>query len=147
MSFWEAFMNGSGDGTDLNMAESNLGAYLETALGGMTYVLFGVATLFGIGYGAASLLRMQREKKLSGRERVQLEYGRIQSYLNQKYQEFRKLRTLREQLQWIRCHSKLEIGKEQEEALYQVYFAENADCDCEKLCMQLRKMRSVLKIY
>lgn len=146
MSFWDAFMNGNGDGTNLNMAESNLGAYLETALGGMTYVLLGAAALFGIGYGTANLLRMQREKKLPGRERVQLEYGRMQSCLSRKYQDFRKLRTLREQLQWIRSHSRLEIGKEQEAALYQVYFAENADCDCEELCTQLRKMRSALKL-
>lgn len=141
-SFWEAFLNRNRNGTNLSMAESNLGAYLETALRGMTYVLPGAAALVALGFCAAYLLRTQREKKLSGRERVQLEYGRIQSYLSRKYGDYRKLRTLREQLCWIRSHSRLQISNEQEEALYQVYFAESVDYDCEELCRQLKKMRS-----
>lgn len=147
MSFWDAFMNGNGEDTNLNLGESNLGAYLETALGGMSYVLLCAAALFVIVWWSLHLLRAHREKKLSGRERVQLEYGRIESYLSRKYSEYRKLRTLREQLQWMREHGRLEISNEQEEALYEVYFAENVSCNCEELFRQLKKMRSKLRLY
>ena len=145
-SFWDAFMNGNGEGINLSMAESNLGAYLETALGSLTYALLGTAALLLIGLGAIHILRMQREKKLPGRERVKLEYGRIQSCLSRKYRDYGKLRTLQEQLHWMRSHGGVEISGEQEKALYEVYFAENADCDFEELCGQLRKMRNMFRL-
>ncbi|MCH5275401.1 MAG: transglutaminase domain-containing protein [Lachnospiraceae bacterium] len=145
LSFWDAFMNRNGEGTNLNMGESNLGAYLETVLSGMSYVLLCGAGLFVIVLWTLYLWRAHKEKKLSGRERVQLEYGRIESYLSRKYVDYRKLRTLREQLQWMRDHGGLEISREQEDALYEVYFAENVSCNCEELCRQLRKMRNLLR--
>ena len=144
-SFWEAFMSGNGAGTELDIAESNLGAYLETALGGISYLLTGAAVLFLIGFWIVYLLRINREKKLSGRERVRLEYGRIQTYLSRKYRDYRRLRTLREQIDWMRFHGKLEIDGEQEDALYQVYFAGNVSCDCEELYRQLRKIKGALR--
>ncbi|MCH5258883.1 MAG: transglutaminase domain-containing protein [Lachnospiraceae bacterium] len=144
-SFWNAFMTGSGGDTDLEMSESNLGAYLEGTLGGVSYVLLGAAALVLIGLWTVHLVRAFRESKLPGRERVRLEYGRIQSYLGKKHLDYRKLRTLREQIDWVRTHSRLEIDGAQEEALYQVYFAENVDCDCDELCRQLRKMKKALR--
>lgn len=144
-SFWEAFMSGNGEGTNFDMAESNLGAYLETALGGISYLLLAAAVLFLIGLWVVYLLRMNREKKLPGRERVRLEYGRIQTYLSGKYRDYRRLRTLREQIDWMRFHGKLEIDGKQEDALYQVYFAENVSCDCEELYRQLRKIKGALR--
>lgn len=144
-SFWNAFMTGSGGDTDLEMSESNLGAYLEGTLGGVSYVLLGAAALVLIGLWTVHLVRAFRESKLPGRERVRLEYGRLQSCLGKKYLDYRKLRTLREQLDWVRSHSRLEIDGTQEEALYQVYFAENVDCDCDELCRQLQKMKKTLR--
>lgn len=144
-SFWSAFMSGSGDDADLEMSESNLGAYLESTLGGVSYVLLAAAILVLIGWWTVHLIRAYRESKLPGRERVRLEYGRLQSCLGKKYLDYRKLRTLREQLDWVRSHSRLEIDGTQEEALYQVYFAENVDCDCDELCRQLRKMKNILR--
>lgn len=144
-SFWNAFMTGSGGDTDLEMSESNLGAYLEGTLGGVSYVLLGAAALVLIGLWTVHLVRAFRESKLPGRERVRLEYGRIQSYLGKKHLDYRKLRTLREQIDWVRTHSRLEIDGAQEEALYQVYFAENVDCDCDELCRQLQKMKKTLR--
>lgn len=144
-SFWDAFMNGSGEEGDMDMTESNLGAYLESTLGGITYVLLGVAALFLIGLGTVRLYRAYRESKLPARERVKLEYGRIQAYLAGKHEDYRKLRTLREQIGWMRNKSSVEISKEQEEALYQVYFAEDVQYDCEKLYRQLGKMKYILR--
>lgn len=144
-SFWDAFMNGGGEDGNLDMAESNLGAYLENTLGGITYVLLGAAVLFLIVLLTVHLYRAYRESKLPARERVKLEYGRIQAYLAGKHDDYRKLRTLREQMDWIRDQERIEISGEQEETLYQVYFAENVNYDCEEFYRQLRKMRSILR--
>lgn len=143
-SFWDVFMVRGNSSTDLEMPESDLGTYLEGALSDMGYVFLGAAALFLIGLCMLYLYRIYREKKLSWRERVQLEYGRIQFRLSRKYKDYRNLRTLREQLDWMRDKCRLDINMEQEEALYQVYFAENVNCDCKELCRQLRKMRSRL---
>lgn len=144
-SFWNAFMARGGDDTDMEMSESNLGAYLESTLGGVSYVLLGIAVLVLIGLWTVHLVRAYRESKLPGRERARLEYGRIQTYLGKKHSDYRKLRTLREQIDWVRHHSRLEIDGLQEEALYQVYFAENVDYNCDELCRQLRKMKNTLR--
>lgn len=144
-SFWQAFMSGSGESTVPEMAENNLGTYLESALGGVSYVLLAAAVVFLIGLCTVHIIRAYKESKLPGRERVRLEYGRIQKYLGRKYRDYRKLRTLREQLDWMRDHSRLEIDGQIDEALYQVYFAENAECDYEELCRRLRRMRSILR--
>lgn len=144
-SFWEAFMAGNGNDRNTEAAESNLGVYLEGALSGISYVLPAAAALFLMGLLTVYLFRTYREKKLPGRERVRLEYGRIQSYLCRKHGSYQRLRTLHEQLDWIRDHQRLEISDEQEDALYQVYFGENVGCDCELLYRQLQKIRNTLK--
>ena len=144
-SFWQAFMSGSGESTVPEMAENNLGTYLEGALGGVSYVLLVAAVIVLIGLCTVYIIRAYKESKLPGRERVRLEYGRIQKYLGRKYRDYCKLRTLREQLDWMRDNSRLEIEEQIDEALYQVYFAENAECDYEELCRRLRKMRGTLR--
>ena len=145
-SFWDAFMNGNGNDTDLNIPENNWGTYLEGALGGISYVLMGAAVLFFIGFVTVYLRRAYREKRLPSRERVQLEYGRILSYLAKYHPNYPRLRTLQEQLDWIRRHSRLELSEAQAEALYQVYFAENVSYDCEELFRHLHKIRKTLKV-
>lgn len=140
-SFWQAFMSGGGESTVPEMAENNLGTYLESALGGMSYVLLAAAVIVLIGLCTVYIIRAYKESKLPGRERVRLEYGRIESYLGRKHRDYRKLRTLREQLDWMRDNSRLEIDGQIDEALYQVYFAESVSCDCEALYNRLRRMR------
>lgn len=140
-SFWQAFMSGSGESTVPEMSENNLGTYLEGALGGMSYVLLAAAVIALIGLCTVYIIRAYKESKLPGREKVRLEYGRIQNYLGRKHQDYRKLRTLREQLDWMRDNSRLQIDGQIDDALYQVYFAENVNCDCEVLYSQLRRMR------
>ena len=140
-SFWQAFMSGSGESTVPEMSENNLGTYLEGALGGISYVLLAVVVIVLIGLCTVYIIRAYKESKLPGRERVRLEYGRIQNYLGRKHRDYRKLRTLREQLDWMRDNSRLEIDGQIDEALYQVYFAESVSFDCEALYSQLRRMR------
>ena len=144
-SFWDAFMNRNRQDADMEMAESNLGAYLENTLGGITYILLGAAVLLLVVIGTVYLYRAYKESKLSGRERVKLEYGRLQSYLGRKYPDYGRLRTLREQADWLRDNKPVKISEEQEEALYQVYFAKDVNYDCEELYRRIRKMRSFLR--
>ena len=68
---------------------------------------------------------------------MKLAYGRLQKAAAKKDRDFGMQRTLKEQLAWIRENCHVEISDEQEEALYQVFFAENIDYDCEKLCREL----------
>lgn len=144
-SFWDAFMGRDDNDIGPVMTENNLGTYLENALSGISYILLGAAALFAVFVGIMYLQRIYRQQKLSSRERARLEYGRIQSYLVKKHWNYRKLRTLQEQLDWIRDNSRAEISEELEAALYQVYFAENVDYDCKELCRQLRQIRKAFK--
>ena len=144
-SFWDAFMNGSSGDTTLEMSENNLGSYLESTLGGISVVLLVAAVLFLIGLAATHLRRAYRESRLPGRERVRLEYGRIQNQLGRKHSDYRRLRTIKEQIDWMRKHSRAEIDGQLEEILYQVYFAKNTDCDYEMLRKKLRRIRNSLR--
>ena len=144
-SFWDAFMVGRGDDTDLEIGEDNIGTYLEGALSGISYVLLIAAMLFAIAMGIKYLRRIYRLKKLSSRERARLEYGQIQSYLVKKHWNYRKLQTIQTQLGWIRDNCRTEISGELEKALYQLYFAESVDYDCEELYRQLRRIRKNLR--
>lgn len=144
-SFWDAFMNAEGQGTELNLEENNLGTYLETALGGASVVLPLVAMLFAAVLLTRRFFCWRRERALPEREQVRLEYRKIQHYLAGKNGNYRTLRTLGEQLDWIRAHYNLEIAGEQEEALYRVFFAADAACDCGALRRTLRRLRTALK--
>lgn len=146
-SFWDAFMSGGGDNTTLDMSENNLGTYLESTLGGVSIVLLGAAVLMLIGLLAAYLRRAYRESRLPGRERVRLEYGRIQNQLGRKHSDYRRLRTIKEQMDWMRKHSRAEIDGQLEEILYQVYFAENTECDYEMLRKKLRRIRKFFILH
>ena len=144
-SFWDAFMVRSGNDTDLEIAEDNIGTYLEGAINGISYILPAAAVLLAIAMGIKYLRRISRLKKLSSRERARLEYGQIQSYLVKKHWNYRKLQTIQTQLGWMRDNCRTEISEELEKALYQLYFAESVDYDCEELCRQLQQIRKTLR--
>ncbi len=136
-SFWDVFMRSEGGGTELALGEDILGGYIENALGVMGYVLFAVFLIAVILLMTIRTIRREKERRLPDRERVKLAYGRLQKAAVKKDRDFGMQRTLKEQLAWIRENCHVEISDEQEEALYQVFFAENIDYDCEKLCREL----------
>lgn len=140
-SFWEAFMNREGEGTERTLGADILGGYLENALGIFHYVFFAALIIAVVLFTAIRMVRKEREKRLPGRERVRLEYGRLQKAAAKKNKEFRTQRTLKEQIAWMKENSRVEIGDEQEEALYQAFFGKEIDYDCDRLCRELRKMR------
>lgn len=45
---------------------------------------------------------------------------------------------MKEQIAWMKENCRAKISDEQEEALYQAFFAENINYDCDKLCEELR---------
>lgn len=107
----------------------------------LLYVAIAAAAIAAIVLMAVWVVRKERERRLSGRERVKLEYGRLQRAAAKKNREFRSLRTLREQIAWMRANCRVEINEEQEEALYQVFFAEDIKYDCDLLCRELKDHR------
>lgn len=140
-SFWEVFLNREGGGTEGNLGEDVLGGYLENVLGAAQYVFLAVFFLAVILFAAVKVIRTEREKRLPGRERVKLEYRRLQKKAAKKNREFLSRRTLKEEIAWMSKHCRVAINDVQEEALYQVFFAKEIDYDCDRLSRELRKAR------
>ena len=140
-SFWEVFMQRGSGGTETALGEDILGGYLENALGILYYVLFAVFIIAVILFMVIRMIRRERERRLPGRERVKLEYGRLQRAAAKKNKDFLAQRTLKEQIAWMRENCRAEISDVQEEALYQVFFAKEMDHDCDLLCRELRNSR------
>lgn len=137
-SFWDVFMNREGGETGRTLGEDTLGEYIENVMGVVNYMIFAVVILAGILFAAVRLIRRERERRLPGRERVKLAYGRLQRAAARKGRDFGTQRTLREQIAWMRENCHMQMSDEQEEALYQVFFAKDVDYDCDKLCGELR---------
>lgn len=144
-SFWDAFMNMGNEGQGLDLAEGDFGQYLETAVGGMSYVLMIVIVAGVILLIVRLVLVLKRENALSDRERVQVVYGRLLQCLKRKNKEHAKLCTVAQQLHCLRETYGLQITEEQEQALYQVYFAPEVSYDCKRLRSEVvtlhRKLR------
>lgn len=140
-SFWDVFMNGEGGGTDRTLGEDILGGYFENAFGAASYVFAAACIIAAVLFTAIRIRRREREKRLPGRERVRLEYRRLQKAAAKKSREFQTQRTLKEQIAWMREHCRAEINEEQEAALYQAFFGEVIDYDCDRLCRELRNSR------
>lgn len=140
-SFWEVFMNRESGGGERTLGADILGGYLENALGAANYVFF-IAFIIAVTlFAAIRIIRKERERRLPGRERVRLEYGRLQKAAAKKNKDFLVQRTLKEQIAWMKEHCRVEINDEQEEALYQAFFGKVIDYDCDRLCRELRKSR------
>lgn len=144
-SFWDNFISQTGNGSGADIEDSNLGNYLEGTFSGAAYILSAAAAALLVFWMCRRLARLYRESKLSGRERVRLEYGRLHTYLCKRSKEFRRLRTIREQISWIREHSRAVIDQEHEEALYRVYFAENDGCDSDELRRYIRRVKRAVR--
>lgn len=141
VSFWDVFMGREGGETELSLGENAFGTYLENALGVMVYAVLAAFLIAAALFMAVGMIRKEKERHLSGRERVKLEYGRLQRAAAKKNGNFQAQRTLREQITWMKENCGAEIGEEQEKALYQAFFAEETGYDCDRLCGELRRIR------
>lgn len=140
-SFWEVFMNRESGETDRTLGADILGGYLENALGVANYVFFAAFVIVVTLFTTIRIIRKERERRLPGRERVRLEYGRMQKAAAKKNKDFLTQRTLKEQIAWMKKNCRVEINDEQEEALYQAFFGKVIDYDCDRLCRELRNSR------
>lgn len=144
-SFWDVFMNMGEDVEAPDLTEGDFGAYLETALGGASYLLIVVAVGFGVLVSVSRIRRFKREQAMSDRERVQLEYSRLQQCLVRKDKSNKSLQTIAQQVDCMRGKYGLEITKEQEEALYQAYFGPQVSYDCVLFRKELVRLRKRLR--
>lgn len=144
-SFWDAILNdGSQDGTNGEQAQE-VADYLETALSGGLWVFGVLAFALAALYGGRWFLAQRREAKLSGRERVQLEYGRLTKLLKEREETFAILTTPQEELDWIRDYGGAEVSGELKEELYRIFFAPEEDRDYEGIRRKLLEIRKSVK--
>lgn len=88
-SFWDIFMQFEGGGEDRTLGEDTVGGYIENALGVLIYVVFAVFITGVILLTVIGMVRKERERRLSGRERVKLEYQRRRRRRQRKAGTFR----------------------------------------------------------
>lgn len=122
-SFWDDFLNRSEDSGGSDFGESNVGAYIETAVSSLVYVLSAAALVLLCYFTGKNVIRTVKERRLPARERAGLEYRRLAVYLSRKNQEFAVLRTIKEQTDWINAHCRRGFTEEQCAALYELFFA------------------------
>lgn len=144
-SFWDVFMNMGEEVETPDLTEGDFGVYLETALGGVSYLLIVVAIGFGVIICVGRVRRFKHEQAMTDRERVQLEYSRLQQCLVRKNKANKTLQTIAQQVNYMRDVYGLEITKEQEEALYQAYFGPQIFYDCVLLRKELVGLRKRLR--
>ncbi len=145
LSFWDAFMNNDGEADSPDLTDNDFGEYLETAVGGVSYLLVASAIVVLLVLFAGTILRLNRERKLGERERVRLAYERLIQCLVRKNKYYADLSTPAKQLQCLREDFGMEIPRELEEALYQVFFAPEYAQDCNRLRKDLIRMTNVLR--
>ncbi len=144
-SFWDAFLNTDGNGEIPDLAGGDFGVYLETALGGIGYLLIGGVTVAILLIVGKTVLRKKRERELGEKERVCLEYTRLLGVLRHKSKEYDYLKTMSRQMEYMRRTYGLEISKEQEQALYQAFFAKEIEGDSALLRKEIVKMQKRLR--
>ena len=125
-SFWDDFLNGGEDSGGSDFGESNVGAYIETAVNSFVWILFVAALVLLSFFTGKNMIRRVKERRLPARERAGLEYRRLAAYLSRKNPEFAVLRTIKEQTEWINAHCRRGFTKEQGAALYELFFAGEA---------------------
>lgn len=123
VSFWDDFLSRDGDAGNADFGQSNVGAYIETALGGLAYVLLVSAAALFVFFTGKYTYRRVKERRLPARERARNEYRRLTAYLSRRDREFAALRTIKEQTDWMNAHRRRGFTDEQRAALYELFFA------------------------
>lgn len=139
-SFWEAMMNGNMQNQGNAQQTQEAMEYVETALERSLWIfgvlLAGVMVFFLGRWGYGIYL----ETKLPGLQRVQLEYARLTKPLKER-EDFAKLTTPREELDWIREHYAPELQESFLDEIYQTFFAPPRERDYESLRKRLKELR------
>lgn len=123
-SFWEDFLNRGTESEDAGFGAGDIGAYVETALGGLAYGLLCLAAA-GILYVTGKHLYLRvKEARMSAKERAKLEYRRFIAKLSRRNPEFAALGTISGQVEWVNAHCRRGFSADQRNALYVLFFAD-----------------------
>ena len=147
-SFWDAILgSGSQQGSQADQTQQEMTQYIENALaGGMG--AFGVGLFLAAVYFLGKwLLIRYRESKLSGRERVQLEYGRLTGYLKERDEDFLKLTTPKEELEYMAEHYGTVMPEGLREELYETFFAPETGRDYDALRRKLLEIQKSVRSF
>ncbi|MCR5459872.1 MAG: DUF3488 and transglutaminase-like domain-containing protein [Acetatifactor sp.] len=144
--FWEAFLGAGGQqGNQDEQGQQAIARYVENALAGgagiLGLVILAVAAFFLI----RRLMQAYHESKLSGKERVRLEYGRLTKYLKDRDEGFCKLTTPKEELDWMAERYGVILPEKLREELYLTFFAPETERDYEALRVQVTEVRKAVR--
>ena len=145
-SFWDEFferMNRQ-EGEESSQ-QSELNAYLNDALKGGAYTGLAVIAAILLFLGGKAGIRKYREMRLPVPERVRLEYQKMTSRLKKKDEEFRRLTTPREELDWIDAHFGIENPEEFKQEIYRIFFADQACPEAEEILKKLICLRRKIR--
>lgn len=144
--FWEAFLGGGGQQGDQDeQGQQVIARYVENALAGGAGIL-GIVLLAVVAFFLIRRLRLRYlESKLSGKERVRLEYGRLTKYLKDHDAGFCELTTPKEELDWMAERYGVTIPGKLCEELYLTFFAPETERDYEALRGQVTEIRKAVR--
>ena len=144
-NFWDAFLGNNAVGGDEDGNDDGVGGNLENALAsGVWIFISGIAAIVLLLIGKWCLRKM-RESKLPAKQRLMLEYGRMTGYLRKRHEDFDRLTTPEEELNWIERNYGLEIGKDLKERLYRVVFASDNSGECDLLRKEVLRLRGKIR--
>lgn len=144
--FWEAFLGAGGQQTAQDeQGQQAIARYVENALAGGVGILVIVISAVAAVFLGRRIRQAYRESKLSGRERVQLEYGRLTKYLKERDEGFCALTTPGEELDWMKERYGVSLPEKLREELYLTFFAPEAERDYEILRTQVTEVRKAVR--
>lgn len=144
-SFWEDFFNG-GTGEDLfEQGGDILGAYVKNAVVSMVYVFYAAIAGGALVYMVRRIIRIRRERRLPEEERVKLEYRRLTARLLGRNQDFAAMRTIKEQLDFLKERYELPVTDTHVTSLYKIFFAKEKPPECGRLRKELVRMRRKIR--
>lgn len=146
-SFWEDFLRGGAESGDTGFGGDGVDAYIETALGGLAYGLLCLCAALVLFFMGKRLYSGIKEARLPAKERAKLEYRRLVLRLSRRHADFGSLRTIGEQTGWINERMHRGFTKEQQNTLYELFFAgedgEGQDAEWAALSKYCRKLRTI----
>lgn len=144
-SFWEDFLNGGTDGGLFEQGADVLGTYVKNAVVSIVYVLYAAVAAGALVYIVRRIIRVRRERRLPEEERVRLEYKRLTARLLGRNQDFAALRTIKEQLYFLRERYELPVTDAHVTSLYKIFFAKEKPPECGRLRKELARMRRKIR--
>ena len=144
-SFWDAFLGGGVQGGGDVQNQQAAAQYFENALAGTAWLFIVFVSALAIFFLTRWGLVQYRESKLPGKERVQLEYGRLTAWLKERDEAFLTLTTPQEELDFMEAQYGVAVPKDLKEELYGTFFAPERDRDYQLLRTRILELGKAVK--